>query len=81
MITSLELANDIVKWIVKLEQDFLLEDLCRCETELEFAEMVMFLESLEDKISSTNVEKFLQDLTIWERAVLVRDAKKKYGIK
>ena len=43
--------------------------------------MVMFLESLEDKISSTNVEKFLQDLTIWERAVLVRDAKKKYGIK
>ena len=81
MITSLELANDIVKWIVKLEQDFLLEDLCRCETEFEFAEMVMFLESLEDKISSTNVEKFLQDLTIWERAVLVRDAKKKYGIK
>ena len=81
MITSLELANDIIKWIVKLEQDFLLEDLCRCETELEFAEMVMFLESLEDKISSTNVEKFLQDLTIWERAVLVRDAKKKYGIK
>ena len=71
MITSLELANDIIKWIVKLEQDFLLEDLCRCETELEFAEMVMFLESLEDKISSTNVEKFLQDLTIWERAVLV----------
>ena len=81
MITSLELANDIIKWIVKLDQDYLLQDLTSCETQLEFAEMVMFLESLEDKISSTNVEKFLQDLTIWERAVLVRDAKKKYGIK
>tara|TARA_B100000886_G_C20258298_1_gene421766 strand:- start:130 stop:372 length:243 start_codon:yes stop_codon:yes gene_type:complete len=80
MITSLELANDIVKWIVKLEQDFLLEDLCRCETELEFAEMVLFLESLEGKISSTNVEKFINDLSIWERAVLVRDAKLKYGL-
>ena len=47
MITSLELANDIVKWIVKLDQDYLLQDLTSCETELEFAEMVMFLESLE----------------------------------
>ena len=46
MITSLELANDIIKWIVKLEQDFLLEDLTNCKTELEFAEMIMFLESL-----------------------------------
>ena len=81
MITSLELANDIIKWIVKLEQDFLLEDLTNCKTELEFAEMIMFLESLEDKINSTNVEKFISDLSIWERAVLVRDAKKKYGIK
>ena len=42
MITSLELANDIIKWIVKLEQDFLLEDLTNCETQLEFAEMVLF---------------------------------------
>ena len=81
MITSLELANDIIKWIVKLEQDFLLEDLTNCSTQLEFAEMVMFLESLEGKINSTNVEKFISDLSIWERAVLVRDAKKKYGIK
>ena len=81
MITSLELANDIIKWIVKLEQDFLLEDLTNCSTQLEFAEMVMFLESLEGKTSSTNVEKFISDLSIWERAVLVRDAKKKYGIK
>ena len=80
MITSLELANDIIKWIVKLEQDFLLEDLTNCSTQLEFAEMVMFLESLEGKTSSTNVEKFISDLSIWERAVLVRDAKKKYGL-
>ena len=80
MITSLELANDIIKWIVKLEQDFLLEDLTNCETELEFAEMVMFLESLEGKIHASNVEKFISDLSIWERAVLVRDAKKKYGL-
>ena len=41
----------------------------------------MFVESLEGKINSTNVEKFISDLSIWERAVLVRDAKKKYGIK
>ena len=81
MITSLELANDIIKWIVKLEQDYLLQDLTSCKTELEFAEMIMFLESLEGKINSTNVEKFISDLSIWERAVLVRDAKKKYGIK
>ena len=80
MITSLELANDIVKWIVKLDQDFLLQDLTSCETELEFAEMILFLESLEGKINSTNVEKFISDLSIWERAVLVRDAKKKYGL-
>ena len=81
MITSLELANDIIKWIVKLEQDFLLEDLTNCSTQLEFAEMVMFLESLEGKTSSTNVEKFIDDLTKWERAVLVRDAKKRYNLK
>ena len=80
MIASLELANDIIKWIVKLEQDFLLEDLTNCETELEFAEMVLFLESLEDKIQSTNVEKFISDLSIWERAVLVKEAKRKYGL-
>ena len=80
MITSLELANDIIKWIVKLEQDFLLEDLTNCKTELEFAEMVLFLESLEDKIQSTNVEKFISDLTIWERATLVKEAKQRYGI-
>lgn len=80
MITSLELANDIIKWIVKLDQDFLLQDLTSCETELEFAEMILFLESLEGKINSTNVEKFIGDLSIWERAVLVRDAKKKYGL-
>ena len=80
MITSLELANDIIKWIVKLEQDFLLEDLTNCKTQLEFAEMVLFLESLEDKIQSTNVEKFISDLSIWERAVLVQKAKQKYGL-
>ena len=80
MIASLELANDIIKWIVKLEQDFLLEDLTNCETELEFAEMVLFLESLENKIESTNVEKFIHDLSIWERAVLVKEAKRKYGL-
>ena len=80
MITSLELANDIIKWIVKLEQDFLLEDLTNCETELEFAEMVLFLESLENKIESTNVEKFIHDLSIWERAVLVKEAKRRYGL-
>jgi|TARA_Y100000401_G_C8247119_1_gene186139 hypothetical protein len=80
MITSLELANDIIKWIVKLEQDFLLEDLTNCETELEFAEMVLFLESLEGKINSTNVEKFISDLSIWERATLVKEAKRRYGI-
>ena len=80
MITSLELANDIIKWIVKLEQDFLLEDLTNCKTQLEFAEMVLFLESLEDKIQSTNVEKFISDLSIWERAVLVKEAKRRYGL-
>jgi hypothetical protein len=80
MIASLELANDIIKWIVKLEQDFLLEDLTNCETELEFAEMVLFLESLENKIESTNVEKFIHDLSIWERAVLVKEAKRRYGL-
>ena len=80
MITSLELANDIIKWIVKLEQDFLLEDLTNCETELEFAEMVLFLESLEGKINSTNVEKFISDLSIWERATLVKEAKRRYCI-
>ena len=80
MITSLELANDIIKWIVKLEQDFLLEDLTNCKTELEFAEMVLFLESLENKIEATNVEKFISDLSIWERAVLVKEAKRKYGL-
>ena len=80
MIASLELANDIIKWIVKLEQDFLLEDLTNCKTQLEFAEMVLFLESLEDKIQSTNVEKFISDLSIWERAVLVKEAKRKYGL-
>ena len=80
MITSLELANDIIKWIVKLEQDFLLEDLTSCKTQLEFAEMVLFLESLEDKIKSTNVEKFISDLSIWERATLVKEAKRRYGI-
>ncbi len=81
MITSLELANDIIKWIVKLEQDYLLQDLTNCETELEFAEMVLFLESLNGKIYARNVEKFIDDLTIWERAVLVRDAKKRYNLK
>ena len=80
MITSLELANDVIKWIVKLEQDYLLQDLTSCETQLEFAEMVLFLESLEGKIHASNVEKFIDDLTIWERAVLVRDAKKRYNI-
>mgnify|MGYP003147125910 FL=1 len=80
MITSLELANDIIKWIVKLEQDYLLQDLTNCETELEFAEMVLFLESLENKIESTNVEKFIHDLSIWERAVLVKEAKRRYGL-
>ena len=80
MITSLELANDVIKWIVKLEQDFLLEDLTSCKTELEFAEMVLFLESLEGKINSTNVEKFISDLSIWERATLVKEAKRRYGI-
>ena len=80
MITSLELANDIVKWIVKLDQDYLLQDLTSCKSQLEFAEMVLFLESLEGKIHASNVEKFISDLSIWERAVLVRDAKKKYGL-
>ena len=80
MITSLELANDIIKWIVKLEQDFLLEDLTNCKTQLEFAEMVMFLESLEGKTHASNVEKFISDLSIWERAVLVKEAKQKYGL-
>ena len=43
--------------------------------------MVLFLESLEGKIYARNVEKFIDDLTIWERAVLVRDAKKRYNLK
>ena len=46
MITSLELANDIIKWIVKLEQDYLLQDLTSCKTELEFAEIVQTLKYL-----------------------------------
>ena len=43
MITSLELLNDVLKWIAKIAMDYLLEDLLKCETELEFAEMVCFL--------------------------------------
>ena len=76
MITSLKLANDIIEWIVKLDQDYLLQDLTNCKTELEFAEYCIFLE--DTKLD--NPEKFIDDLSIWERAVLVQKAKEKYNV-
>ena len=74
---NLKLANDVMNFAQQLPFDYLLEDLLKCENELEFAEYCIFLED-------TNLEtpeKFINDLSIWERALLVKKAKEKYNIK
>ena len=73
---NLKLANDVMNFAQKLPMDYLLEDLLKCKTELEFAEYCIFLE--DTKLD--NPEKFIDDLSIWERAVLVQKAKEKYNV-
>ena len=73
---NLKLANDVMNFAQQLHMDYLLEDLLKCKTELEFAEYCIFLE--DTKLD--NPEKFIDDLSIWERAVLVQKAKEKYNV-
>ena len=73
---NLKLLNDVLNFAQQLPMDYLLEDLLKCETELEFAEYCIFLEDT----NLENPEKFINDLSIWERAVLVQKAKQKYGL-
>ena len=74
---NLKLANDVMNFAQQLPFDYLLEDLLKCENELEFAEYCIFLEDT----NLENPEKFINDLSIWERALLVKKAKEKYNIK
>ena len=73
---NLELANDVMDFAQKLDFDYLLEDLLKCESEVEFAEYCIFLENT----NLENPEKFISDLSIWERAILRDKAKEKYGV-
>ena len=73
---NLELANDVMNFAQKLNFDYLLEDLLKCESEVEFAEYCIFLENT----NLENPEKFISDLSIWERAILRDKAKEKYGV-
>ena len=73
---NLKLLNDVLNFAQQLPMDYLLEDLFKCESELEFAEYCIFLEDT----NLENPEKFINDLSIWERAVLVQKAKQKYGL-
>tara|TARA_R100001460_G_scaffold4484_3_gene12674 strand:- start:2359 stop:2595 length:237 start_codon:yes stop_codon:yes gene_type:complete len=73
---NLELANDVMNFAQKLDFDYLLEDLLKCESEVEFAEYCIFLENT----NLENPEKFISDLSIWERAILRDKAKEKYGV-
>ena len=73
---NLKLLNDVLNFAQQLPMDYLLEDLLKCETELEFAEYCIFLEDT----NLENPEKFINDLSIWERAILREKAKQKYGI-
>ena len=73
---NLKLLNDVLNFAQQLPMDYLLEDLLKCETELECAEYCIFLEDT----NLENPEKFINDLSIWERAVLVQKAKQKYGL-
>ena len=73
---NLKLLNDVLNFAQQLPMDYLLEDLLKCESELEFAEYCIFLEDT----NLENPEKFINDLSIWERAILVQKAKQKYGL-
>ena len=73
---NLKLANDVMNFAQQLPFDYLLEDLLKCKNELEFAEYCMFLKS----IDLENPQVYISDLSVWDRAVLVRDAKKKYNL-
>tara|TARA_R100000231_G_scaffold79003_1_gene61021 strand:- start:602 stop:838 length:237 start_codon:yes stop_codon:yes gene_type:complete len=73
---NLKLANDVMNFAQKLDFDYLLEDLLKCESEVEFAEYCIFLEDT----NLENPEKFISDLSIWERAILRDKAKEKYGV-
>ena len=73
---NLKLANDVMNFAQKLDFDYLLEDLLKCESEVEFAEYCIFLEDT----NLENPEKFISDLSIWERAILREKAKQKYGV-
>ena len=73
---NLKLANDVMNFAQQLPIDYLLEDLFKWKWELEFAEYCIFLE--DTKLD--NPEKFIDDLSIWERAVLVQKAKEKYNV-
>lgn len=73
---NLKLANDVMNFAQKLPFDYLLEDLLKCKSELEFAEYCMFLKS----IDLENPEVYISDLSVWDRAVLVRNAKKEYNL-
>ena len=73
---NLKLLNDVLNFAQQLPMDYLLEDLLKCESEVEFAEYCIFLEDT----NLENPEKFINDLSIWERAILREKAKQKYGI-
>ena len=74
---NLKLANDVMNFAQQLPFDYLLEDLLKCKSQLEFAEYCMFLES----IDLENPEVYISDLSVWDRAVLVKKAKVKYNLK
>ena len=73
---NLKLLNDVLNFAQQLPMDYLLEDLLKCKTELEFAEYCIFLKDT----NLENPEKFIDDLSIWERSLLVKKAKEKYNI-
>ena len=76
---NLELANDVMDYAQKLDFDFLLEDLLKCESEVEFAEYCIFLSEL-PSLKSSICERYIDDLSIWERAILRQKAKEKYNV-
>ena len=74
---NLKLLNDVLNFAQQLPMDYLLEDLLKCKSELEFAEYCIFLEDT----NLENPEKFIDDLSVWQRALLVNKAKEKYNLK
>lgn len=75
--SSLELANDVMGFIMELDADYLLFDMLDCKTELEFAEYVLWLSS---RKSLEENGEYLKDENVFIRARLVDQARRKYGL-